>query len=482
MRKFTAAGEAVTPVPTAFLAADMLDAPSDYVKVYLYGLYLSHTDTQTTDISMENKLHMKTSEIDQALRYWVDRGRIRTEETENGPVYSFGQAAGSEPHRELFPYAAFNLRATDIMKRDLKPAELRRLYVYIEEDGLPQDLVLRLLEYCVGMAGKNINIKYVDKVEQAWLKRGIRTLEGAEEAIAESQALSSGARQIMRQMGILDKAPGKTELDYYSKWIRWGFTQEGILAAMKGREFTKTAPFKYLDAILSGYRERGAMRAQEILELAARTDERNGRIKEILKALGYRSLAVTQSHVGYYNQWQQAGFSQNVILLACSQAATSGRRGLDRVDQYLQSWKQNGLLKEEQIRAYLSKQSKLESLVREVYDLAGISSPIAESDKAFYRKYTQDYGMEHKVLMLAAELSSIKEQPGRYMRGVLQQWAKEDVHRLDEALAFQDRYEQSRINVHPPQSYPQRPVPPPSQAEERGRRAVKELRERYGAQ
>ncbi|MBD5560967.1 MAG: DnaD domain protein [Clostridia bacterium] len=491
MRKFTAGGEAVTPVPTAFLAKDMLDAPSDYVKVYLYGLYLSEAETPESDMVMENKLHMKGSEIDQALRYWADRGRIKTEETPEGPVYSFktpggaaaAKAAPKEPaRREMYPYAAFNLRAADIMQRELKPAELKRLYSYMEEDKLPQDLVLRLLEYCVGLKGKNINIAYVDRVEEAWIKRGIRTLEGAEEAIAEFQARSSGARQIMRLMGILDKAPGQTELEYYRKWTKdWGFAHEGIVAAMQGKEFSKSNPFKYLDAILSGYHERGAHRAQEIAELSNRTDERDARIKEILKALNYRSLAVTQSHVDYLNNWQRAGFSQKIILLACSEATRSGRRSLDRVDQYLQSWKKHGLLTETQIRSHIAQQNELVELIRQVYEMAGITAPIEEKDKNFYLTYTKQCGMEHDVLLLAAELSSITEHPGRYMRSILKQWAKADVHRVDEAMAMEQRRAESRINVQPP-NYPQRPAPPASYADERGRQSVEELRQRFGTQ
>lgn len=476
MRKFTAAGQAVTAVPTAFLASDMLDAPSDYVKVYLYGLYLAQAAEAASDVSMENKLHMKSSEIDQALRYWTDRGLVSCIRTEEGTLYSFGPAQQPE-RRELYPYSAFNLRARETLERDLSAMELQRLYSYIEEDHLPQEVVLRLLEYCVGVAGKSVNIKYIDKVEAAWTADGICTLEAAEEAIEDYKSRTSGARKIQRKMGIRSGVPGETELAFYEKWTKeWGFEHEAIVAAMKGKEFSKNAPFKYLDAILQHYKEHHLTTAREVTEQAEKLEKRNNRIKDILRALGRKSLEIKVDYINYYNSWQQAGYKQAVVLLAARQAAAGGsQNGFERTDRILKTWQEHDLRTEEQVRAHLERRHALEKRVREVLDAANIEARVQDKDLTFYANYVSKQGMQHDTMLKAARMSASSDSPGRFLRGLVRQWANAGVHTPEQAEQFEARRTQPRLNVRTPAS--ERPA---LSADQRGQRAIQGMKEKYG--
>lgn len=464
-------------MPTAFLATDMLDAPSDYVKVYLYGLYLAQAAEAASDVSMENKLHMKTSEIDQALRYWLDRGLVSRKETQDGSVYSFG-TGGQPERRELYPYTAFNLRARDTLSRDLSAAELKRLYSYMEDDHLPQEVVLRLLEYCVGIAGKSVNIKYIDKVEAAWITDGICTLEAAEEAVEDYNSRTSGARKIQRKMGIQGKTPGETELEYYKKWTQdWGFEHEAIVAAMKGKEFNKSAPFKYLDTILQHYKEHNLTTAREVTERAEKLEKRNSRIKDILRALGRKSLEIKEEHIRYYNSWQEAGYKQSVILLAAAQAAAGGtQNGFERTDRLLKTWQEHDLRTEEQIRAHLERRRQLEKRVREVLDAAQIEAKVQEKDLTFYVNYVNKQGMTHETMLKAASISAMSDSPARFLRGLVRQWANAGVKTPEQASQFEARRAQPKVNVQPAHTERQAAM----SADQHGLRAVQELKEKYG--
>lgn len=89
--------------------------------------------------------------------------------------------------------------------------------------------------------------------------------------------------------------------------------------------------------------------------------------------------------------------------------------------------------------------------------------------------------MDHDTICYAAELSSIAEAPGRYMRALLKQWAKANVHTLQQAMTVEEQREKPRVNIaSAAPAYPQRQEAA-AYADQRGVQAFKELQERYGA-
>lgn len=439
-RRFAAAGEAITPVPTAFLADELPDAPSDYVKVYLYGLYLAGQATEAQETEMETSLHMKSSEIDEAFRYWQARGLVQI--MADGTV-RFG--SGAEVHaEEPYPYVAFNLRIADILGHAPSAQNLTRMYAWMEEYGFPQEVVLLLVEHCALTKGTRVSINYMEKLAQAWADAGVNSIATAQAEIDEYKRKNGGARQVMRQMGIFDRGPGKTEFDLYEKWTtQWGFTHDSIVQAMNGREFNMSSPFKYLDAILSDHHEKGHTTAQEIAaENSERSSERD-RIRELVHTLGFRGTGQRREYDDAYHQWQEWGFTFPVMKLACAEASQVSKGRLERASELLSRWKAHGAVSEPDVRAELQAEKEMDELISEMFDLAGIRRAATDRDRRLYREYTESCSMEHDVLLYAAELSSIAEEPDHYIRGVLRRWAERNVHTLTEAREAAAEFAQS---------------------------------------
>ncbi len=437
MIKFALDEQATTPVPTVFLKKYMCDAPADYVKVYLYGLCLANAGTQLSDVELEAELHMTASQIEAALNYWCLKGQMKR----SGAKYAFimpdGGAKEEEPKRRrapLYEMQNFNNMLRTVLARDLSPAELNKIYDYTDVFGLPQDVVLALVEYCVAERGNRISVAYLDKVAEGWAEEGINTLEKAEQKIESYKAVSGGANRLMRLMGLHGKYPGKTEMDLYNKWTeKWGFTHEAIEFVMKGKEFSKDQPFKYLDAILRSLYDRGITSSRKINEFYTAQKERRANIKAILTALKYSRIVVAPKHEQFYDEWRAAGFSQEIILLACAQSVKLGSRRFESVDGFLKEWKQQGLGTEEEIKKYLRKQNTIDRKIAQVYESAGVTRTIGENDRRTYLRLTQEKGLAHDVLLYAAEYSSLKDRPFEYMMKVLNRWAEEGVDTLEKA-------------------------------------------------
>lgn len=436
MIKFTLDEQAFLPVPTIFIRKYMCDAPAEYVKVFLYGLYLASNGASLAETELEDELHMSFSQIEAALNYWC----LKELMVKNGSRYELvagkprEEETGKKKRAPLYGMQNFNNMLRTVLNRDLTPSELNSIYDYTDVFGLPQEVVLALVEYCAQTRGSRVSIAYLDKVAEAWSAEGIKTLEQAQQKIEEHKAVSGGANKLMRLMGLHGKYPGKTEMDLYNKWTeKWGFTHEAIEYVMKDREFSKDQPFKYLDAILRSLYDQGITSSRKISEHLSAQTRRRDSIKEVLKTLDYSRINVTPRYEKFYSEWEQAGFSHPVILLACMQSANLGSRKFESVDSLLKEWASLGLESEEDIKKYLRKQNTIDRKVKQVYDCAGIGRTVGEADRKNYIRLTKEKGLSHDVLLYAAELSSLFNDPFSYMQKVLSAWAEEGVDTLDKA-------------------------------------------------
>ncbi|MEA4853664.1 MAG: DnaD domain protein [Christensenella sp.] len=438
MIKFALDEQAFTPVPTIFLKKYMCDAPAEYVKVFLYGLCMANSGTSLSEVELEGELHMSSAQIEAAINYWCLKGLI----VKSGAKYQFitGMQGKEEDSRRkksaasLYEMKEFNNMLCAILKRDLTPTELNKIYDYTDVFGLPQEVVLALIEYCVAERGERISVAYFDKVAEAWSAEGITTQALAQQKIEEYKAVSGGANRLMRLMGLHGKYPGKTEMELYNKWTeKWGFTHEAIEYVMKDKEFSKEQPFKYLDAILRSLYDQGITSSRKISEYYNTQTRRRNAIKEVLQVLEYSRINITPKYEKFYMEWETAGFAHEIILLACTQTAKMGSRRFESVDAQLKEWAALSLSTADDIKKHLKKQNTLDRKIRQFYECAGVQKTLTEADRKNYIRLTQEKGLSHEVLLYAAEISSLFENPLSYMQKVLNSWAENGVDTLDKA-------------------------------------------------
>ncbi len=435
MIEFAIEGQAFVPVPTVFLKEYMCDAPQDYVKVYLYGLCLAQEGGSAQDVDIEEALHMTIAQISDALKYWEQKGFVKKE----GARISYTQpekkrTAPAALNPALYLHRDYNRKLDALLSRPLSHTELDRIHDYTETFGLPHEVVLLMIENCVAARGKNISVAYLDKVARDWADEGINTTAKAREKIADYGAANGGARALLRVMGITGKNPDAAQQELYAKWTqKWGFTQESIQFAMKGIEFPAGAPFKYLDAILRNLYENGKNTSGGISEFNEARERRISGIKDVMRALDYSRMGIRPSHERFYDEWERAGYSRKKILLACKQSAENNSRRFESVDAFLREWVEKGITTEEEIERLIEQRDKQKDKIKQVYGCAGIKKSINDADRKWYDALTTEHKMDHDVLMFAADLSSLANDPMSFLRKVLSDWAKIGVTTLKSA-------------------------------------------------
>jgi|GEM_PF-808320 len=437
MYKFTSAGGKFLPVSIEFIENFMPSAPGDYIKVYLFGLLASTAGAEVSSQSIGRSLRLTDMQIEEALQYWQNKGLISISGTDPATCIFLSPSPGLQPaNPKVYPHQSYITELQALLGRNLTTVEIKTILDFTSVYGLPHDIVLMLVRHCSGEAvrGRNVSAAYMEKVAMSWADAGVDTPEKAQQKIGAYSAAASGALRVIRRLDAgSSRLPTADEQALYEKWIReWGFTQDAVLLAMSDTTASLKPSMKYLDAILKSYHEKGIVTSTGIDSYKRSQSSMNELLLSVLETLKYTRKRITPELENSYPAWIDMGFTHECILLACEQTVGMSR-SVKKADALLREWKEAGVTEKADILKYIRSQNKVDKKMQQVFECAGISKPVTESDRKIYIRWTQEMQLPHDVLLFAAEISSITQNPLAYMNRILQNWAQNSVNTLEKA-------------------------------------------------
>lgn len=438
MYKFTSAGGGFLPVSVAFIKNYMPSAPGDYIKVYLFGLLQSSFIAELSEQSICRSLNLTETQIREALEYWQHKGLLSV--TGKSPMHcNFILPEPQEsPHvPALYANQGHIAEIQAILNRTLTPNEIKTILDFTQVYRLPQSVVLLLIKHCSSenVRGRSVSVSYLEKMAAGWADEAIDTTEKAELKIACYNAAASGALRVIRRLDTSSgRLPTADELDLYKKWTEeWHFSQDAILLAMSDTTASLKPSMKYLDAILKSYHEKGIASATDINSYKRSRLHLNELLISVLDALKYTRKRITPELENLYAAWVDMGFSHECILLACDQTEKMGNRSIKKADMLLREWGNAGITQKGDVLKLIRSHNKVDKKIEQFFECAGVSKTISDVDRKNYLKWTQEQLLPHDVILFAAEISSITQNPLAYMSRVLQAWAAVGVNTLEMA-------------------------------------------------
>lgn len=446
-----------TAVPNRFIEC-CLKAPEKYTESYLLTLMYASNNKETSFELLCARLGMNQQEIMNAFEYWQDKGLARIVNTDNCIGFELGDF--SKPDEDLYTEREFNQKLQIIFgSRQLSPHEYLKIYDYTDMFGLPKPVVLLLAEYCVLLRGRRVSIAYIDKVARSWAEEEvIDTEEKANEKIASFKSASSGIARVLKQLGITRREATQDEEDLYYKWTNdWGFTLEAILTACSHTTAAREPSMKYLDKILERLRAQGSTTSRSITENKLSGERSSKNIQELMRIVGEVSLKPSLEYENLYHKWTSIyGFDMDILTFAARLSGAKGKKPLPYIDAILTDWYNKRILTAEDAKTYVSERSALDELVEAVFKAAGISRGIADIHRKAYTKWSDEWGQSHDAILLAAEISSLSENPYRYLNTILTNWHNAGVKTLKDAQQETKKY--TVKNETPERSAFERPI------------------------
>lgn len=132
--------------------------------------------------------------------------------------------------------------------------------------GLPVEVILMLIAYCVSIDKKNMN--YILKVGKSWAEKDIDTLEKAESEIERLTSQKNLWNRFKALTGITTPRPSSKQSEFLYKWSEeWGFSCDMIyLAYEEMLDHTDKISFPYMDRILENWKGSGITTPQLLMK------------------------------------------------------------------------------------------------------------------------------------------------------------------------------------------------------------------------
>lgn len=290
-----------TELPDVFFTEYLSQASGDYIKIYLYIVFLSKygKDVKINDLSKKLNIDFKT--IQEGIKYWEDNGVI----TKKNTGYIINNLQEIELHKLYKPKVALSSESVKQTAQNqyrakaieninnlffqgiMSPSWYSDIDLWFKKYSFDEEVMIALFQYCYNRSALHRN--YIQTVAEAWHKSNVKTFSDLDSLFEKQEKLNTLYKSIGKKLGYT-RALTEYEKGYIEKWtIEYGFNLNIIEIALK-KTTAKTNPnFDYLDKLLSDWHDRGFKTVEEIENFLSKFKQKNKDIKKLEKNTGYNN-------------------------------------------------------------------------------------------------------------------------------------------------------------------------------------------------
>lgn len=417
----------------AFITDFLPNAEGDYVKVYLYGLYLCGTGKDNSIESIEKNLNIKRDDIISIFYYWQEEGLVQVVEAQD--IYikylPIKNALQKMKKYNVDKYTAFNISAQELIgTKMLTPREFEQFYYLIENLKQEKEAVLKIIDYCVKQKGKNVSVNYIVTVAKNWAYDGVKTSEDVDARILDQERISGDINLLLKTMGLKRQAT-QEEFSSFLDWTKTMEISNDLIIAIAKKSKAKT--FVSLnDFVLKCYSQK-LLSIKEINDYFDAREKMLSLAKQVVKNLGLFYQDLTNVVDTYIAGWLSLGFDEDAIIKLSDYAFKSSIRTLDGLNVQMQNMFKLGILTSDAIDNYLQDIVKNDKEIAKILDKLGIVRNVNSNDRMFYKTWIYDWNLNSDVIEYAVTLAFGKYMPMQYLNNVLSRYHTSNVNSVDEA-------------------------------------------------
>lgn len=267
-----------TLIPDIFITEYLPSMHGNFVKVYIYSLFLSKNGKQSTIEDLSKKLELDIDEVKKAIAYlegvgalkWSNRDIVLTDlkEKEINKIYRMKSA--STPEEALLSSERNKKRNSIISAINnsffqgvMSPSWYTNVDCWFDRFKFDEDVMYTLFQHCYDHKGLSPN--YIEKVAESWYSKNIKTSFDVDKFYIEYEKLNEIRRNIIKKLK-LSRLLTEYEDEYIEKWCidyKYGFD---IIELALRRTTGKTNPsFRYIDAIITEWYNNGLRIKEDIM-------------------------------------------------------------------------------------------------------------------------------------------------------------------------------------------------------------------------
>jgi len=282
-----------TAISDIFINEYLTEANGDFVKVYLYCLFLSKHNKEITLLDLSKKTGLQLDRVKASVEYFNKAGlAVSTEkgimlcdlkEKEINRLYTpklstTPEDAVDKLNRNKKRSSVITAINNQFFQGIMSPAWYNDIATIFDKYAFEEEVVYSLFNYCYN--NRALHKNYLFTVAEAWNLSKIKTIDDLEIYYQKYEKCNKIKKSICKKLGITRKLTEYEEA-YVDKWcIEFGYDLDVIEIALK-KTTSKTNPnFEYLNKIVCSWNEKGLKTKAEINDFVEQVKEKNKFIKE----------------------------------------------------------------------------------------------------------------------------------------------------------------------------------------------------------
>ena len=426
--------EKYTTIDNSFINEFMPNAPSDCVKVYLYGLYKCNSGTTNSIEDFCNTLNLSYDDVLSCFLYWQELGLVQVINVNTPFEVRYLPTKNASYTKKLFnkdKYKQFNIIVQDIISgRMVTPNEYNEYYNVIESMNVEQDAFIMMVKYCADLKGDAVSYNYILAVAKNFAYQGIKTVGLLEERLKEQEKNSSDIKLVLNALKIKRNA-NEVEYEKYLTWTKdYDFKVEVLVHLAKS---IKSGGFNGLEYKVNKCYDLKLNSIKEIDEYFENEKELYEIAKIVCKNIGVRYDNLSVVVDTYIAKWLSFGYTKETCETLANYCFVKGIRNLDGLDTMINKFYKLGLIDIEDINNFIADLKLVDEKIKEVLSSLGLERNVIQQDRNFYNTWVNDWNINEELLNYAITLSYDKYQPMQFLNKVLAKFHTNNVVSVEDA-------------------------------------------------
>ena len=282
-----------TTIPDIFFSEHLSELPGDYLKIYMYMIFLSkyNKDIKLNDLSKKLNIPLKT--INEGIKFLEDHNLI-TKKTTGYIIIDLQESTLHNLYTPNLTISKEKVEQTAKNKSKAKAIEhINNMYfqgimgpswyndidLWFRKYNFDEQVMIALFDYCYKRSALHRN--YVQTVAEAWASNKVKTYSDLDNYYQQQESLNKIKKSIAKKLG---KYNGLTQYEeaYIENWVlNFGYDMNIIEIALKRTTFKQNPTFEYINNIITDWHDRNLKTPSEIEAFLEQRKQQEKNTKEL---------------------------------------------------------------------------------------------------------------------------------------------------------------------------------------------------------
>ena len=306
-----------TMIPDIFFAEHLSQIPGDFLKIYMYMIFLSKygKDIKINDLSKKLNLPIKT--ITDGVKF-LEKQELIVKKNSGFVIVDLQESTLNKLYKPNLTPSKETIEKTSKNKQRAKaidhinnmyfqgimgPSWYNDIDLWFSKYNFDDQVMIALFDYCYNRSALHKN--YVQTVAEAWGSSKIHTWTDLDVYYQKREKLNSIKRDIAKKLG---KHSGLTQYEeaYIENWVLdFGYDMNIIEIALKKTTSKQNPTFDYINNIITDWHDRNLKTPEEINAFVEqrKVQEKNAKeLKTQVKKANYEQRNYDNLDFLYANQ------------------------------------------------------------------------------------------------------------------------------------------------------------------------------------